>query len=390
MIIKYKEFLETLKTNNMWNIIPQSIKELHQLFKSNNKKLYLVGGSVRDFLTGDKPKDFDLATDALPDEVLDILDNKYKTNLQGKAFGVVVAFTKDQPDGIEIATFRTDVSKGRNPEVKLGVTIEDDVKRRDLTYNSLFYDLDTKEIVDLVGGVDDLNNKITRMVGDPIERFDEDSLRILRAFRFAARYNTPIEKETSEAIKKRPQLENIDPDTGQIKRISQERIWEEIYKAFHQVKDFKKYLEFFNEFNMWEEVFPGSNVNENLIESKSLVLNIANLFKNESLNNLENKMVQNWKIPIEITRKCIFLISLLNFNVNKVMEFYKSKKRCHIEDSLIKEWLIINNINKKELLSFIEFEPSVSAKELMDKGFKGPELGKEINRLEIENFKKNL
>ena len=117
------------------------------VFKSKGKKLYVVGGAVRDFLTGDKPKDFDLATDALPDEVLEILGSKYKTNLQGKAFGVVVVFTDDQPEGMEIATFREDVSKGRNPEVKLGVTIEDDVKRRDLTYNALFYDLDTKELV---------------------------------------------------------------------------------------------------------------------------------------------------------------------------------------------------------------------------------------------------
>jgi tRNA nucleotidyltransferase/poly(A) polymerase len=166
-------FLESNKT--MLDIIPQSVKDLHKLFKASGKKLYLVGGAVRDFLTGDKPKDFDLATDALPDEVLEILGKKYRTNLQGRAFGVVVVFTEDQPMGMEIATFREDVSKGRNPEVKLGVTIEDDVKRRDLTYNALFYDLDTKDIVDLVGGKSDLESGITKMVGDPTERFDEDN-----------------------------------------------------------------------------------------------------------------------------------------------------------------------------------------------------------------------
>jgi tRNA nucleotidyltransferase (CCA-adding enzyme) len=106
-IKRYQQFLES-NTNDMWNIIPESVKELQLLFKSKGKKLYVVGGAVRDFLTGDKPKDFDLATDALPDEVLDILGNKYKTNLQGKAFGVVVVFTDDQPMGMEIATFRSD------------------------------------------------------------------------------------------------------------------------------------------------------------------------------------------------------------------------------------------------------------------------------------------
>ena len=98
-IKRYQQFLES-NIDNMWDIIPQSVKDLQLLFKSKGKKLYVVGGAVRDFLTGDTPKDFDLSTDALPDEVLDILGSKYKTNLQGKAFGVVVVFTNDQPMGI--------------------------------------------------------------------------------------------------------------------------------------------------------------------------------------------------------------------------------------------------------------------------------------------------
>ena len=161
---------------------------MNEIFKKSGKKLYLVGGSVRDFLTGDNPKDFDLATDALPDEVLSILGNKYRTNLQGKAFGVVVVYTEDQPAGMEIATFREDVSKGRNPEVKLGVTIEDDVKRRDLTYNSLFYDLDTRQIVDLVGGKEDLKispaSKGATIYFDEIsEMSDEIQLQLLDLLR---------------------------------------------------------------------------------------------------------------------------------------------------------------------------------------------------------------
>jgi tRNA nucleotidyltransferase/poly(A) polymerase len=262
LITKYNKFLESIQPKDMWDIIPQSVKDLNELFKEHGKKLYLVGGSVRDFLTGDKPKDFDLATDALPDEVIDIVGKTYRTNLQGKAFGVVVVFTEDEPAGMEIATFREDVSKGRNPEVKLGVTIEDDVKRRDLTYNALFYDLDKREIVDLVGGVSDMENKITRMVGDAIERIDEDSLRILRAFRFASRYGTPLSDDLSKAIKIRNQLENIDPESGEMKRISQERIWEEIKKSYKQAKSFKNYLEFFNEFDMWDQVFPSSKINQ--------------------------------------------------------------------------------------------------------------------------------
>ena len=385
---RYNQFLES--KSDMWDIIPQSVKELHTLFQSAGKKLYLVGGSVRDFLTGDKPKDFDLATDALPDEVLEIVGDKFRTNLQGKAFGVVVVYTKEVPEGMEIATFREDVSKGRNPEVKLGVTIEDDVKRRDLTYNSLFYDLDTRQIVDLVGGKEDLQSGITRMVGDPIERFDEDSLRILRAFRFASRYEHPLHKDTESAIEKRKQLQNIDPETGEMKRISQERVWEEMKKAWKQAKDYRYYLSFFTKFDMWDEVFPGANINTNLVDSKDFVVVIANLFKNESTLGLTDKLAQEYKIELETATKVTFLLSLLSFKVEDVFDIYKKRQQCAITDATILEWLKVQGIDTDTLVKFVEYKPSVSAQELMSQGFKGKDLGDEIKRLEIEKFKQMI
>jgi tRNA nucleotidyltransferase/poly(A) polymerase len=374
----------------MWTIIPQSVKELHELFKSNGKKLYVVGGAVRDYLNSDKPKDFDLATDALPDEVLQILGDKYRTNLQGKAFGVVVVYTKDEPAGMEIATFREDVSKGRNPEVKLGVTIEDDVKRRDLTYNALFYDLDKREIVDLVGGVSDMENKVTRMVGNAIERIDEDSLRILRAFRFASRYGTPLSKDLSEAIKERKWLKNIDTETGEMKRISQERVWEEIKKAFKQAKSFKHYLEFFNEFDMWEEVFPGSKINTDIDECEELTSYVANLFKLENTSRLEQKMILEYKIESDIATKVVFLIDLLQLTVETAFDLYKKKIRCHVTNHQIIDWLDTNGIHKSIFIRFIDYAPTVSAEDLMAKGFKGRELGIKIKEIEIEKFKETL
>jgi tRNA nucleotidyltransferase/poly(A) polymerase len=389
---KYNQFLES--KSDMWDIIPQSVKDLHDLFQSAGKKLYLVGGSVRDFLTGDKPKDFDLATDALPDEVLEIVGKKFRTNLQGKAFGVVVVFTDEVPEGMEIATFRQDVSKGRNPEVKLGVTIEDDVKRRDLTYNSLFYDLDKRQIVDLVGGKEDLQSGVTRMVGDPIERFDEDSLRILRAFRFSSRYKHPLHKDTEKAIEKRKKLENIDPDTGEMKRISQERVWEEMKKSWKQAKDYNYYLNFFTKFHMWDEVFPGANINTNLVNSKDFVVVIANLFKNEStLFNisfaLENKLVQEYKIEIELATKVVFLLTLLSFKVEDVFDIYKKKQQCAITDQTILEWIKLMKLSDM-VIKFVDYKPSVSSGELMSQGFKGRDLGIKIKELEIEKFKETL
>ena len=388
IITKYEKFLESTKT--MLDIIPQSVKDLHKLFSKNGKKLYLVGGSVRDFLTGDKPKDFDLATDALPDEVLSILDGKYRTNLQGKAFGVVVVFTKDQPEGMEIATFREDVSKGRNPEVKLGVTIEDDVKRRDITYNALFFDLDTNEIVDLTGGRKDLESGVTKMVGDPFERFDEDSLRILRAFRFASRYNHPLEEGTAKAIEKRKQLENIDPETGEMKRISQERVWEEMRKAFKQAKDYNYYLSFFTKFNMWDQVFPGVKINTDLVDSKDFVVIFTNLFKLEDTKVLESKLVQEFKIETEVAKKIIFLLEFSKMKVEDVFDLYKKKVASGISDSTILEWLKVTGNESNTLIKFIDYKPTVSAQELMDRGIKGKELGIEIKRLEVGKFKEML
>jgi len=388
-IKRYKQFLES-KSDNMWDIIPQSVKDLQLLFKSKGKKLYVVGGAVRDFLTGDKPKDFDLATDALPDEVLEVIGKDYKTNLQGKAFGVVVVFTDDQPEGMEIATFREDVSKGRNPEVKLGVTIEDDVKRRDLTYNALFYDLDSKDIVDLTGGREHLKNGITQMVGDPTERFDEDSLRILRAFRFASRYGHPLHKDTEVAIEKRKQLENIDPETGDMKRISQERVWEEMRKAWKQAKDYRNYLNFFTKFDMWSEVFPGSEINTDLVDSKDFVVVISNLFKLENPDGLEKRLVQDYKIESEVATKIVFLIRLLSLTPDLAFDMYKSKLQCHIEDKTILEWFRVLGINDSIKIKFVEYKPTTSAQELMSQGFKGKSLGDEIKRIEIENFKSML
>ena len=228
------------------------------------------------------------------------------------------------------------------------------------------------------------------MVGDPIERFDEDSLRILRAFRFASRYEHPLHKDTESAIEKRKQLQNIDPETGEMKRISQERVWEEMKKAWKQAKDYRYYLSFFTKFDMWDEVFPGANINTNLVDSKDFVVVVANLFKNESTLGLADKLAQEYKIELETATKVTFLISLLSFKVEDVFDIYKKRQQCAITDATILEWLKLQGIDTDTLVKFVEYKPSVSAQELMSQGFKGKDLGDEIKRLEIEKFKQML
>jgi tRNA nucleotidyltransferase/poly(A) polymerase len=188
--------------------LTSDILKMSKIFKKNNFKLFLVGGAVRDFLLKQKIKDFDLATDAVPDKVEEIMTEAgFRTLPTGKAFGVINVFTNQGE--YEIATFREDIGSGRRPDAVSFTNIEGDVKRRDLTINALFYDIDTKEIVDLVGGVDDLKQGVVRTVGTPEDRFGEDRLRILRAIRFAGRFGSELDPATDAALQKDSSLEGI-------------------------------------------------------------------------------------------------------------------------------------------------------------------------------------
>jgi tRNA nucleotidyltransferase/poly(A) polymerase len=362
--------------------IPNIIWKLNKIFNDNGHKLYVVGGAVRDFKTGDKPKDFDLCTDAMPEKVIEMLKPFYRVQLQGEAFGVVVVFTPTVPEGMEIATFREDVSKGRNPDVKLGVTIEDDVKRRDLTINALFYDLETKEIIDLVGGLDDLKKGIIRMVGDPMERIEEDALRILRVFRFASRYGSTIDNRTKQAIHR----------FNDISDVSMERIWDtengEFMKSFKQAKDFQQYLDFLTEFKLWEQILPGIKVTPKIKNSDTMSLVLAQILKENDTGYLKTTLVQHCSISKVFVNTACFLIDLLDFDTNKVIEYCKNRKRFSVFNDDIKTWFKINYITDKDILKFTDFELSISANDVM-KEFDikpGPELGEKIKELEIQKF----
>ena len=211
--------------------IPSDIKKLYKLFKKNGKQLYVVGGAVRDAILGKSPKDFDLTTDAKPDDVLKIAkQGKFKSVEVGKQFGVVVV------GGHEIATFRKDIGKGRRPDAVDFTDIKGDVKRRDLTINALFYDIGKGQIVDLVGGIADLKKKKIRTVGKAEERFDEDPLRKLRAVRFAGSVGGKMTKDTWSALKK----------NSDISGVSGERIRDEFIKGIKKAKSVQNYLKMLN------------------------------------------------------------------------------------------------------------------------------------------------
>lgn len=171
---------------------------------------YFAGGCVRDQLLGLVPKDFDIATDAIPARVRQIFPN---TQAVGAAFGVILV--RQGQSVIEVATFRADGAymDGRRPNSVRFTTAQEDAQRRDFTVNGLFFDPVDQQVIDYVGGQADLQARVIRAIGKADHRFAEDHLRLLRAVRFAARYNFTIEPVTAEAIRRHaPSLSRIAPE----------------------------------------------------------------------------------------------------------------------------------------------------------------------------------
>ena len=203
-----------------------------QTLRQRGFQAYLVGGCVRDLLLGREPKDYDVATNATPAQVMEIFPETYAVGAQ---FGVVLvpapdrdAVSGDQAElsskshAVEVATFRSDIgySDGRHPdEVRFSLDPREDVARRDFTINGMLLDPVSGEVLDFVGGRKDLEAGIIRTIGDPEQRFNEDKLRMLRAVRFAARFEYSIEPATFVAMQKLAE---------EIQVVSRERVRDEL------------------------------------------------------------------------------------------------------------------------------------------------------------------
>ncbi len=194
------------------NISENALKVMARL-RSDGHEAYLVGGAVRDLLLGGHPKDFDVATNATPEQVNALFRN---SRIIGRRFRIVhVRFGREV---IEVTTFRghhdsddaddSGRQDNRSHQSSSGLllrdnvygTLEEDAVRRDLTVNALYYDSQTFEVFDQVGGLDDLQREAIRVIGDPLQRFREDPVRMLRVLRFAAKLNFKIDGETAAAI----------------------------------------------------------------------------------------------------------------------------------------------------------------------------------------------
>lgn len=211
--------------------IPQSISSMYNKFKDAGFKLYLVGGSVRDILQNKKPKDWDLTTDATPEEMLALFPDAFYDNAFGTVGIPAEPLKETEHVGvIEITTFRTErgYEDRRHPSVvSWGKTIEEDLARRDFTMNALAMqltadrNLNPENVIDPFEGRKDIQDKLIRAVGNPNERFKEDALRLLRAIRFAAQLGFEIEGKT---------MQSITQDAVLLSEIAGERIRVELMK----------------------------------------------------------------------------------------------------------------------------------------------------------------
>ncbi len=205
--------------------LSSEIKEIAEVFDKNNFRLYLVGGAVRDQLLKKTASDFDFTTDATPDEVKAMFKTVIPVGIEHGTVAVIYKGSEYQ-----ITTFRTDgkYSDNRRPDcVQFVRTIEDDLRRRDFTINAFAWNIKEKKLVDLFNGKADLKSKTIRAIGNPVDRFTEDALRMMRACRFAATLNFTIEDETLSAISEM---------SDNINNISIERIKDEFVKMLGSVK----------------------------------------------------------------------------------------------------------------------------------------------------------
>jgi tRNA nucleotidyltransferase/poly(A) polymerase len=369
--------------------VPDDIVQIKDIFVNNGYKLYLVGGSIRDAILNKPIKDYDLATDANPDVVEQIMQEAgYKTLPTGKAFGVINVFT-DQ-DEYEIATFRGEnysEDDKRRPESVFFSDIETDSARRDLTINALYYDIDTSEVIDLVGGINDLKKGIIRTVGNPEDRFNEDKLRILRSVRFAGRFGSQLDPQTDAALQKDASLEGI----------SGERIRDEFIKGLKSAKSSKQYLQMVDKYNLFDWIFKGLKINKRFIDNDDPLVLIAILLSGNDTTILPKKL-NELKYSSDEVKKITSLVSMLNLDIN-MPELAPKLKTLFINSTLssnqLRNFGSNMGISSQLLDSFEEYVKldRISGEEAMERfniTKPGPDLGKAIQKMETELFKSLL
>jgi len=308
----------------------EDIFVLSRIFHEAGFQLVVVGGAVRDFLLSKGklyiPKDVDLATNALPDQVASVLQAaKIKNRAQGESFGVWIARIQDRE--YEIATFREDgeYSDGRRPDDVSFCDAEADYKRRDLTINGLFYEIPVSanedgEIIDYGNGqgFDDILERRVRTIGSPMDRFQEDRLRVLRAVRFHARFHEAPANEVFDA----DMLHAIDHFKA-LGGVSAPRIHQEFMAGIGKAMHVPNLLRSYNALRLFPAIFPGLEVDVSLLDKvhvhlRNPVVLLACLFRREFPNVVREALnAASW--PNEVVDEVKFLLDVYDADVEELV-----------------------------------------------------------------------
>mgnify|MGYP001439768790 CR=1 FL=1 len=291
------------------------VKEVCKKLANCGYKTYLAGGCVRDRLLGRKPNDFDIVTDARPDEIQELFE---KTLDVGKKYGIIHVILEGV--SIEVATFRKDglYLDGRHPEsIEFSDDFEDS-ERRDFTINSMFYDFVTGQIIDHQKGRQDLENQWIRCVGEPHRRFSEDHLRVLRAIRFSCQLGFSIESNTWD------QLFGFEEA---FKEISAERIQQEWIKILGS-KDVVRGIHQLRELNYFRGIAPKSywlgdhSLNPFLVldrvsvRTEDWVCRLSALYINSSIEEVRSDLLR-----LKFPKKSILQVTTILQSLRKLMDF---------------------------------------------------------------------
>ena len=241
---KINQLISPTRINH--HLISDAAIDIVLKLQENNYEAYIVGGAIRDILLDHSPKDFDIATNAKPEDIRKIF--KY-SRIIGRRFKLVhVIYNRET---IEVSTFRT--APTEKIHMKNGIlkdneygSMSEDIKRRDFTINALYYDPINKKLIDTFDGKSDIKKKIVKLIGDPQKRFTEDPIRVLRALRFTAKLDMDIHHDTFEHIK---------PSMKLLETIPHSRLFDEILKFF-LTGHAKKSLIIFREYNLTKKYLP--------------------------------------------------------------------------------------------------------------------------------------
>lgn len=367
--------------------IPESITKIKASFSEYGKELFLVGGCVRDGILDITPKDFDLVTDALPDEIISICrgirDVKHIVET-GKSFGVINVITES--DQFEIATYRCDSesSDGRRPDSVTFSDMKSDAFRRDLTINALYMDIDTKEVIDFVGGVDDIKMKIIRTVGVAEDRFLEDGLRVFRCIRFASRFGSELSYDIHQTL-----IKGVD-----LSKISMERIRDEFIKSIKSAISTADYIKLLQKYGLVDYVLPQIKISLDYgFDTKDVEAILSALLydemKSKDIHHIK-KYLNTIKYPTDQIRVVAFMLSSLSFQPHKIRQFKKDQVLSDVAKERVVFFMEMMGLTEESIhviSKAFDYNLISSAEDIIKTHkISGKELGEMIDSIEIQGF----